>query len=345
MEQESIKEIILFIENPQDFETFSDLFSNHGTVIKYSKDDATYNESNLIGFCLLDDKLNKSNLINFRDKYKNVKIIGVFDNDDYINYSSTIFTNSFINQNMIENTKEIKKVIKILTVDLTDTGLNLVLNKKSKAFSQLIGKEENLNILIEKICNLVSSVKNLEQKILFDIFYNIFKINKEEILLSYGIDKEKIAFNVNIKNSIGLHTIEDLYKKVLCCENTKNMSLSLKVALLKAFQYFNVSILNIERSGINFTFSLSLIQDETKNINLIGKNFNQKLNIINDMEKEIEDAATDKLDSFMKQNTEVSNEEKDSIEQIINSKKDLNLYAIDYNNLTIEEVLDLLKKK
>lgn len=344
MEQESIKEIILFIDSQQDYETFSEIFSNYGTVIKYNKESDNYDETNLIGICLLDDKLNRSNLINFRENYKNVKIIGIFDNDDYINYSNNIFINAFINQGLLEKTKEIKKIIKMLTVDLTETSLNIVLNKKSKAFSHIIKKEENLNTLIEKICNLVSNIKKLDQKILTDIFNNILKINKEEIHFSYGVDKERLAFNINIKNSIGLHTIEDLYNKIFCFENTKNMSLPLKMALLKAFLYFNLSILNIERSGISFTFSLSLVEDESKSINLLGKNFNQKLSIITDMEDEIVDAETDNFDSFMKENTEITVDELGSIEKIIRDKKDLNLYTIDYNNLTIEEVLDLLKK-
>lgn len=346
MEQESIKEIILFIENTQDYETFSDIFSNYGTVIKYNKDVVSYNNDNSIGICLLDDKLNKSNLISFRDKYKNIKILGVFDNDDYINYSNTLYVNAFINQGALNNSKEIKKIIKMLTVDLSETGLNILLDKKSKAFSLNITKEEIINSTIEKICSLVSNYKKLDQKTLLDIFGNIFKINKDdkEMIFSYGIDKDKIAFSVNIKNSLGLHTIEDLYNKILCGENTKNMSLPLKVSLLKSFQYFNISILNIERSGISFASSLSFLDDEIKTITLLGRNFKQKIDVIDNMENDIYEAANDKLDSFMKENAEVSSEEKDSIEKIISSKKDINLYTIDYNNLTIEEVLDLLKK-
>lgn len=343
MEQESVKEIILFIDNAEDYETFSDIFSSYGTVIKYNPDNFTYDESRLIGVCLIDDKLNKSNLIKFREQYQNVKIIGVFDHDEFINASEHLFINSFINHQLLENTKEMKKIIKMLTVDLVDTSLNIVLNKKSKAFNLTITSVDNLNWVLDKICNLVQSIKKLSKSTLLDIFTNIYKINKdEEMNFNYGIDKEKISFHINIKNAIGLNTIEDLYSKVMCTENTKALSLPLKTALSKSFSYFSNVILNIERSGINFTFSYYLTNDDSKNINLIGRNFNHKISKIKANSKNI--SASQKLDKYVNQEDVFNDEEKNNIEKIISAKKQIELLPIDFNNLTIDEVLELLKK-
>jgi len=341
MEQESIKEILLFIENEEDYETFSEILSTYASVTKPNKDLVLEEDENYLAFCILDEKLNKSNIINFRKKNPNIKFIGVYDQDNFLEFSSNIYINYFINHNLLENEKEMRKFFSNLNIPSLDNTLAFILEKKSKAFNLNIKNENTLKELVEKICSLVANIKKIDPKSLLEIFNNILKTNKnEELVFSYGIDREKLVFNIIGKNLINLNSIEDLYNLVLNVENTKTLSLTLKNAILKALNTFNTVLLNIGKTKINYTFSYYLNNFEGKYFVFTGKNF--YLKIEENLDKTISNSK--KLDSYMKTDNEFNDQEKTSIDKIIKEKSNIMLHPVDYDNLTIDEVLDLLKK-
>jgi len=222
-----------------------------------------------------------------------------------------------------------------------DNTLGIILDKKSRAFSLNIKNENSIKELIDKISSLIQNIKKIDSKSLLEIFNNILKTNKnEELSFNYGIDKEKLVFNIIGKNLINLNSIEDLYKLVLLVENTKSLSLTLKNAILKATSVFNSVIINFGKTKINYTFIYYLNNNECKYFNFIGKNFSLK----QEENKEKDISSSKKLDSYMKNDAEFNDQEKTSIEKIIKEKSNIMLHPIDYENLTIDEVLDLLKK-